>query len=46
MMQPNSPPGKITDVQYLDVTAPKGFGGLPSKDLVSTTSGPFCYIYQ
>ncbi|KAK0124988.1 hypothetical protein ONS96_008858 [Cadophora gregata f. sp. sojae] len=46
MMQPNSPPGKITDIQNLSVTAPKGYAGIPSKDLVSTLSGPFCYIYQ
>ncbi|KAH7370471.1 hypothetical protein BKA65DRAFT_418020 [Rhexocercosporidium sp. MPI-PUGE-AT-0058] len=46
MMQPNSPPGKITDIQNLSVTAPKGYAGIASKDLVSTLAGPFCYIYQ
>ena len=46
MMQANSPPGKITDIQNLSVTAPKGYAGIASKELVSTTSGPFCYLYQ
>ncbi|XMA10487.1 hypothetical protein WAI453_003278 [Rhynchosporium graminicola] len=34
MMQSNSPPGKITDIQYLSVTAPKGYADIPSKDLL------------
>lgn len=47
MMQANSKPGKIEDIQQLSVAAPAiSQGGLPSKSLVSTLAGPFCYIYQ
>ena len=46
-LQANSPPGKITDVQILNVVTPASTpGGVQSKFLVSTTAGPFCYIYQ
>jgi len=44
---PNSPAGKITDVQTLDVVTPLSTpNGLASSQLVSTTAGPFCYVYQ
>ncbi|KAF2476018.1 Di-copper centre-containing protein [Lindgomyces ingoldianus] len=43
---PNSAKGKPTDPQWLDVTAPTGTNGLPSNKIFSTTSGPFCYLYQ
>jgi len=46
MMVPSSPAGHITDVQILSVVAPGTFGGQVSKNLVSATAGPFCYIYQ
>lgn len=42
----DSPPGYISDLQNIDVVAPKGFELLPSKDLVSSTGGPFCYVYE
>ncbi|KAH8601982.1 hypothetical protein B0O99DRAFT_681091 [Bisporella sp. PMI_857] len=44
--QPNSPAGKITDIQQLSVVTPVSSGVQPSSNLVSTTAGPFCYIYQ
>ncbi|CZR65684.1 related to tyrosinase [Phialocephala subalpina] len=46
MMVANSPAGKITDLQELSVVTPKGRGAEPSKNLVSSTAGPFCYVYQ
>jgi tyrosinase len=46
-MNPNSAPGKITDVQMLNVVSPKGSeAGYASSQLVSSTAGPFCYVYQ
>ncbi|PSN66641.1 Di-copper centre-containing protein [Corynespora cassiicola Philippines] len=45
-MNPNSARGKPTDIQNLDVVAPVGKNNLPSNQLFSTTSGPFCYVYQ
>lgn len=45
-MNPNSAKGKPTDLQWLDVVAPKGMNGIASKELFSTTAGPFCYIYE
>ncbi|KAH7138557.1 hypothetical protein B0J11DRAFT_19132 [Dendryphion nanum] len=45
-MNQNSARGKATDAQWLDVVAPAGKNGLPSNQLFSTTSGPFCYLYQ
>ncbi|KAF1830299.1 Di-copper centre-containing protein [Decorospora gaudefroyi] len=42
---PDGPRGKPEDEQELDVVAPEGMNHLPSKDLFSTTSGPFCYVY-
>lgn len=46
-LNPNSAPGHITDIQTLNVVAAKGTeAGIASKNLVSSTSGPFCYIYQ
>ncbi|CAG8982280.1 hypothetical protein HYALB_00004514 [Hymenoscyphus albidus] len=45
MSQANSPAGKIDDVQTLSVVAPAGFAGIPSRNLVSSTAGPFCYVY-
>jgi tyrosinase len=41
-----SPAGHITDVQNINVVAPKGFELLESKSLVSSTGGPFCYVYE
>lgn len=41
----SSPAGKIDDVQILSVVAPAGFVGLTSRSLVSSTAGPFCYVY-
>lgn len=46
MMVPNSPAGHIADLQELSVVAPKGWGAEPSKNLVSSTAGPFCYVYE
>ncbi|KAF1998609.1 Di-copper centre-containing protein [Amniculicola lignicola CBS 123094] len=43
---PNSARGKPTDPQWLDVAAPTGKNGIPSNQMFSTTSGPFCYLYQ
>jgi tyrosinase len=40
-----SPAGHITNVQNINVVAPKGFE-LGSKSLVSSTGGPFCYVYE
>ncbi|KAF2868693.1 hypothetical protein BDV95DRAFT_525712 [Massariosphaeria phaeospora] len=45
-MNPNSARGKPTDAQWLDVVAPAGTNGIASNKLFSTTSGPFCYVYQ
>lgn len=44
-MNPNSAPGHITDPQWLNVVAPAGLDGTQSTQLVSTTAGPFCYVY-
>jgi tyrosinase len=43
---PNSAKGKVTDKQWLSVVAPKGMDGMESRELFSTTAGPFCYVYQ
>jgi len=45
MLEDGSPPGKIDDVQYMNEITPKGYGQMTSRELVSTTSGPFCYVY-
>ncbi|RDL37489.1 uncharacterized protein BP5553_04922 [Venustampulla echinocandica] len=45
MMQANSPPGKIDDIQILSVVAP-GVDGQASRNLVSSTAGPFCFVYE
>ncbi|KAF2112089.1 hypothetical protein BDV96DRAFT_614416 [Lophiotrema nucula] len=45
-MNPNSARGKATDPQWLDVVTPPGTAGTQSNQLFSTTSGPFCYLYQ
>ena len=45
-MNPNSPKGKVTDPQWLDVVTPAGTLGIKSNELFSTTAGPFCYLYQ
>jgi tyrosinase len=43
----NSPRGHITDIQTVHEAAPEGYeAGVPSSQLVSTTSGPFCYVYE
>ena len=42
---PNSRRGKPDDEQELDVVAPGGMNHLASRDLFSTTAGPFCYVY-
>ncbi|KAF2713594.1 Di-copper centre-containing protein [Pleomassaria siparia CBS 279.74] len=43
---PNSPKGKPTDPQWLDVVTPVGTAGIQSNQLFSTTAGPFCYLYE
>jgi len=45
-MSLNSPKGKVTDRQWLSVVAPEGKEGIMSKEMFSTVSGPFCYVYQ
>jgi tyrosinase len=44
-LDPDSPPGKITDPQWVNIVAPEGWEGTPSTGLISTTAGPFCYVY-
>ncbi|KUJ14569.1 Di-copper centre-containing protein [Mollisia scopiformis] len=46
MMVPNSPAGHISDLQMLSVVTPPSTGAEPSANLVSSTSGPFCYVYE
>jgi tyrosinase len=45
-LNPNSAKGKVTDKQWLSIAAPKGMDGMVSKEMFSTTAGPFCYVYQ
>lgn len=45
MMVASSPAGHIGDLQMLSVVAPSSTGAEPSKNLVSSTAGPFCYVY-
>jgi tyrosinase len=42
---PNSPRGKSTDEQELNVAAPPGKNHLESNQFFSTTAGPLCYVY-
>jgi tyrosinase len=42
---PNSPRGKPTDEQELNVVAPPGQNHIASKEFFSTTTGPLCYVY-
>ncbi|KAF2837670.1 Di-copper centre-containing protein [Patellaria atrata CBS 101060] len=42
----NSKAGKLSDLQHLSIVAPATTGSIPSGQLVSTTAGPFCYVYQ
>ncbi|KAL6706425.1 hypothetical protein ACN47E_005531 [Coniothyrium glycines] len=44
-LNPNSARGKPTDLQWLDVAAPRGMDGIPSNQFFSTTAGPLCYVY-
>lgn len=45
-MEPNGPRGKNTDPQWLSIAAPPGMDGIQSKEMFSTTAGPWCYVYQ
>ena len=42
---PNSPRGKSTDEQELNVAAPPAKNHLESNQFFSTTAGPLCYVY-
>ncbi|KAG9233577.1 hypothetical protein BJ875DRAFT_543653 [Amylocarpus encephaloides] len=42
----NSKAGSTSDIQQLSVVTPAGMTGIPSKSILSTLAGPFCYIYQ
>ncbi|KAH5115175.1 hypothetical protein JI435_441320 [Parastagonospora nodorum SN15] len=45
-IDPNSAKGKPEDPQWLNVVAPAGMEELAAREMFSTTSGPFCYVYE